>query len=195
MQTSSLRKNRPHLESVLGPLSKDDDASIRFKFDEVDGILLSVARRFGRTSAGWEATGLELSWMPSGQTAISSFVSASIDDKCIDFCIELRPSWHYGDRSPTLTWKIVTEIYADCQHSVDHGGMDTVHESSHYVTTPLDAANALHTSACELLRLAAAFPLEHWLALASDHLPSSTASTVMPPTDPPIPPPPTPAGQ
>lgn len=40
METSSLRKNRPHLEAVLGPLSAADDASVRAVFDEVDGVLL-----------------------------------------------------------------------------------------------------------------------------------------------------------
>jgi hypothetical protein len=59
MQTSSLRKNRPHLESVLGPLSVEDDSRVRGLLDEVDGVLLELARHFGQDRAGWEGTGLE----------------------------------------------------------------------------------------------------------------------------------------
>jgi hypothetical protein len=124
METSSLRKNWPHLEAVLGPLSAQDDASVRAILDEVDGVLLEIARHFDQDGAGWEGTGLELTWAPSGQVAISSHVGACTEGrKCVDFCIELRPSWYFGERSSTLRWEIATEIYADCHHAVDHGSM------------------------------------------------------------------------
>lgn len=170
METSSLRKNRPHLEAVLGSLSAEDDASVRTILDEVDGVLLEIARHFGQDSAGWEGTGLELTWAASGQVAISSHVSARTEgNKCIDFCIELRPSWFYGERSSTLSWDVETEIYADCQHGVDHAGMDSVHEALARSATALEAAAALLGAARELLRRAKDFPLEHWLGLAADH--------------------------
>jgi hypothetical protein len=169
METSSLQKNRPHLEAVLGPLSSEDDAKIRAIFDDIDAVLLGIARHFNRDRGGWEGTGLELTLMPSGQAAISSHVGACVDgEKCVDFCIELHPSWYYGERSPTLTWEVETEIYADCQHAVDHPSMERVHETSTRITSSVDAAAAMLTAFRELLRLATDFSFEHWLSLASD---------------------------
>ena len=142
---------------------------MRAILDEVDAVLLEIARHFDRDAAGWEGTGLELTWMASGQVAISSHVSACASgSKCVDFCIELRPSWFFGDRASTVSWEIATEIYADCQHAVDHGGMHTVHEASSRAVTALEAAAALRTAARALLRRAMDFPLEHWLQLAAD---------------------------
>lgn len=164
METSSLRKNRPHLEAVLGPLSAQDDKTVRAIFDEVDGILLEIARHFGRDRAGWEGTGLELTWMASGQVDISSHVGACIDgNKCVDFCIELRPSWYFGERSSTTTWEIATAIEADC-----HCSRHTVHGGSTRAPTASEAAAALRAAVRELLRLATGFPLEHWLQRAGD---------------------------
>lgn len=170
METSSLRKNRPHLEAVLGPLSAQNEASVRATFDEVDGVLLGIARQFSRDRTGCEGTGLELTWAASGQVDISSHVGACIDgSKCVDFCIALRPSWYFGERSSTMTWEIETVIQADCQHAVAHRRMHSVHEASARVLTALEAAGALHAAVRELLRFATAFPLEHWLQRAGDH--------------------------
>lgn len=169
METSSLRKNRPHLEAVLGPLSVQDDASVRATFDEVDGVLLEIAHHFGADGAGWEGAGLELTWMASGQVDISSHVGASINgNKSVDFCIELRPSWYFGERSSTTAWEIATAIQADCQHAVEHRSMHTVHERSVRALTALDAAAALRAAVHELLDLAKEFPLEHWLQRAGE---------------------------
>ena len=167
--TSSLQKNRPHLESVLGPLSSEENAKIRALFDEVDGVLLEIAHHFNLNRAGLEGTGLELTWSGSGQVSIGSNVGVCVDgSKCVDFCIELLPSWHYGLRSSALTWEVTCEIYADCQHSVDHGSMHCVHETSIGLDTSIASAAELLTAAEELLRLATDYPLGHWLELASD---------------------------
>jgi hypothetical protein len=169
METSSLRKNRPHLEAVLGPLSCEDDAQIRASLDDVDAVLIDIAKYFHRDRAGWERTGLELTFMASGQVAISSHVGACTGGgNCVDFCIELQPSWYFGERSSTLTWEVTTEIYADCQDPVDHAAMDSVYETSTRVSTAVDTTVALLAAARELQRLATAHPLEHWLKLASD---------------------------
>ena len=169
METSSLEKNRPHLEAVLGPLSPEDDAKVRAIFAEVDTVLLEIAHHCKTKLAGWEGTGLELTSMASGQVSIGSHVGACVDGgKCVDFCIELHPSWYYGERSATLTWEVVTEIYADCRHPVDHSSMDLVHETSTRIGSSFEAAATLLNKARELLRLATDFPLEHWLELASD---------------------------
>ncbi len=168
MQTSSLQKNRPHLEAVFGPLAFEDDAKIRAIFDQVDAVLLEIAHHYHRDRAVWEGTGLELIWMPSGQVSISSYVGACVGAECVDFCLELQPSWYFSERSPTLTWEVVTEICADCRHAVDHCSMHTVHETSTRLANAVEAAAALLSAVRELLRLATDFPLEHWLELTSE---------------------------
>ncbi len=169
METSSLQKNRPHLEAVLGPLSAEADSKIREIFAEADLLLLEIAHHFHNDCAGWEGTGPELKWAASGQVSISSNVGARVEDgRCVDFCVELLPSWYYGDRSPSLMWEVETEIYADCQHAADHGSMDLVHETSTRIANSEEAAATLLYQVRKLLALATDFSLEHWLALASD---------------------------
>lgn len=142
---------------------------MRSIFDEIDAVLLEMARHFGRDGAGWERTGLELTWLVSGQVAIGSHVDACRDGtRCVDFCVELRPSWYFGERSSTLSWEISTEIQADCQHAGDHGTMETVHQASARAVTALEAAATLRAAVRELHGRATALPLEHWLHLASD---------------------------
>ena len=169
METSSLKKNQPHLESVFGPLSEEDNSKIRTILDEVDVILLEIARHFGHDRAGWEGTGLELNWMQSGQTAIGSNVGASNQKgDCVDFCLELRPSWYFGEKSPLLKWEIESAVEADCLHSVDHAHMHTVNEVSVRMDSPIEAALALLEASRELQRLADV-PLERWLELVADN--------------------------
>jgi len=170
METSSLQKNRPHLESVFGALSDDDHSYIRSLLSEVDVILLQMARYFGRDSAGWEGTGLDLSWMASGQVHIGSYVSASTGSSCVDFGIELRPTWCFGEKSSSLAWDIETTVSADCSHSNDHGGMDVVHETTVRVELAIDAVIAMRSAVDDLQRIAKGYPLEHWLELASDRV-------------------------
>ena len=167
---TSIGQERPHLEAVLGPLTGSDDAVIRSVFDECDEKLIGLARFFGRERAGWEGTGLELTWYPSGQVMIDSFVETGLgSSQCVSFCVELRPAWIYGDKSAVLAWEIEAEIYADCQHKIDHRGMDLVHKLP-VVRAPsaIDAATVLRNVIDELVRLAQENPLEHWLRLASD---------------------------
>ena len=168
METSSLQKNQPHLESVFGPLSVEDNSEIRTILSEVDKVLVQIAHHFGHDRAGWEGTGLELTWNQSGQIAISSNVGSSNQKgECVDFCVELRPSWYFGERSPLLTWDVEASVEADCRHSADHGHMHTVNEISVRIESPIDAALKLLTAARELQKLAE-ISLEHWLELASD---------------------------
>src|SRR5262249_7301283 len=127
------------------------------------------ANHFHRDCAGWEGTGLELCWTESGQVSISSHVGATLAGaKCVDFLVELRPSWYFGQRSPMLTWDVDTEIYADCHHAMDHSSMDLVHETSTRFGSAVEAARGLLNAARELSSLAMNFSLEHWIELASD---------------------------
>lgn len=143
MKSASLKKYRPHLEGVLGALSIDDDVKIRAILDEVDEILLGIARHFGHERAGWEGTGLELTWMESGQMAISCYVGTCTQKGgCIDFCLELLPSWYFGDQSSTLSWVVELSVAAACSHAVDHSHMHTVHEVSVRSNSAIDASTA-----------------------------------------------------
>lgn len=170
MKSSSLSKNQPHLESVFGALSVEDDSKIRSILKNADDVLLEIANHFGRDRAGWEGTGLELTWMESGQVAISSFVGAcTARGGCVDFTIDLQPSWYYGEKASTLSWNIESGIQADCGHFDDHGGMDQVHEVIATTKTPIEAAIEVLNAVQELRRLATTFPLEHWLEMSSDH--------------------------
>jgi hypothetical protein len=168
MQSASLQKYQPHLESVLGPLTEEDDSKIRSIFREIDGVLLEIAHHFGHNRAGWEGTGLELTWTKSGQTAISSNVGASNEEgECVDFCVELRPSWYFSEKAALLKWDVESSVEADCLHSVDHAHMHTVNEVLVRIDSPIDAALALLEASRELQRLAVV-PLGYWLELASD---------------------------
>ena len=161
---------RPLLESVLGPLTEAEDAAVRGIFAEIDVVLLDFARHFGRTTAGNEGTGLELSLAPMGQVAIESWVAADVASKGnATFYIQLRPSWYYGAKSASLTWEVETEVYADCQHSEDHGSEHLVYQSTAaVVTTAGDAARALRAASIDLARLGKEVPVHEWLLKASD---------------------------
>ncbi len=162
---------------MLGPLSAEDDREIRGIFDQVDTILLDIASHFGRETAGWQGTGLELNLVASGQVSISGYVSASnAKGNCVDFGLELLPSWYHGKRSEKLTWEVEIEVFADCQHWIDHGHMETVHRKTVHLDTPLTAARVLLESALELASLAKDFPIEHWLRLASDDATNSSST-------------------
>jgi hypothetical protein len=168
MQSSSLKKYQPHLEPVLGALSVEDDTKIRAILNEVDEIVIAIARHFGHERAGWEGTGLDLTWMESGQMAISSNVCTYAKNGSVDFRLELRPSWYFGEKSSTLFWVIESSVAADCSHTEDHSHMHTVYEASVHSTSAVDASTALRSAALELQRIATDVPIEHWLRLASD---------------------------
>jgi hypothetical protein len=169
MDSSSLQKNQPHLEAVLGPLSAEDDSKIRTILSDVDTVLLEIASHFGRDRAGWDGTGLELTWIQSGQVGISSYVGACTPKgEWIDFGIELRPSWYFGERSSALKWDVESTVAADCRHAEDHSHMHTVHEVVVRTESAIDAAMELLNAVRELRRLAMEFPIEHWLELSSD---------------------------
>lgn len=174
METSSLKKNQPFLESVFGSLSVEEDAEIRTIFEKADAILLQIAARFGHNSTGWEGSGLELTWMKSGQTSISGNVSTISNDICVDFSIDLMPSWYNGTRSSTLSWNIEKSVSVDCNHSVDHGHMHRVFRTKIEADSPIKAAQTLFTETQALSQLTIETPLSHWAELASDSSESET---------------------
>ena len=163
--TTSIANMQPLLESVLGPMTNAEDKECRAILAEVDNKLLALARYFGQERAGWEGTGLELTWLPSGQVEINSFVEVWLhDSKCVSFLIELRPTWFYGERTGNSEWEIEAEIYADSPEEVKQSAMARVHGFPVLrAMTPKDAVIALSKATDDLIRLAHDTPLEEWI--------------------------------
>ena len=171
--SSSIKKTNPKLQSIFGILTPPGDAEIRKILSRTDELLLAFANFFGSKRAGWEGTGLELTWLPSGQVEISSFVETGLDgDHCVSFIVSLLPAWFYGDFPTEQEWRIEAQIYADCQHKVYCGNMHCVYElPSIAYTHPIDAVIALRDTTVELIKLGKDKPLEYWLQLAGDMQP------------------------
>jgi hypothetical protein len=178
----SLAKQRPRLEGVFGPLTEDADASLRGIFARVDDTLMSIASHFGTSRAGHEGTGLKLVLLPSGQLFISGDVGTSDGHgKVVEFMVELRPSWVHGVRSGELGWDVEATIDADCQHTNDHGGMDTVFSGRvAHTNDPEESARSLLDAAAQLLQLATTRPVSSWLDRARD-MPQTGGREPIPP--------------
>jgi hypothetical protein len=167
---SSLAKEQPRLQAVFGLLSAADDDHIRSIFRQTDANLLELARHFGIQRAGWEGSGLELVWGPSGYVGISSYVGTGLDGShCVDFLLELTPTWVSDTFPNEAAWEIEAFIQADCQHQINHRCMEVVHMlPTRRESTPIGAALALKDMAAELLSIGTTTPLKHWLQLAGD---------------------------
>lgn len=163
----SLHTGHPHLESVFGPLTEEEDAHLRVDLAQVDALLRQLARHFGQNGAGWEGTGLELVWMRSGQTRISSYVETMDEAQhAAAFLLELRPSWYDGQRSGVPGWDIEMTLEVDCQPGVDHESMEAVYERPvAHAHTPTEAVELLLAAARDLLALGRAHPVSHWTAM------------------------------
>lgn len=161
----SLAKRRSRLEGVFGPITEEVNASLRFIFKQVDTVLLELASHHGRTRAGWEGTGLELTLFPSGQLEISSDVGTNDGQgNSVVFMVGLRPAWFHGTSSGEPGWDVEATIDADCRHDKDHGGMDSVFRGEVVHTTdPEESARALLDAAVEIHRLGTTMPLSFWL--------------------------------
>jgi hypothetical protein len=168
--SSSIKKLNPRLQSVFGHLTQSEDIEIRKILDGTDKLLLEFAHFLGRDHAGWEGTGLDLIWLPSGQIDISSFVSAGLDgDHKVDFIVSLHPTWIYGDFPDEEGWQVEAEIEADCQHKIYCGYMHGVFELPPVIRkSPIEAVTALHNITAELIQLGKERPIEYWLQLAGD---------------------------
>jgi hypothetical protein len=166
--SSSIKRLSPKFQSVFGLLTPSDDAEIRNILNSVDEMLLEFAKYFGSNRAGWEGTGLDLIWFPSGQTKISSFVGAGIDDR-VDFIVSLQPTWFYNDFPTKQEWAIEATIDADCQHKVYCGNMHCVRELPSLTSTnPIDSVKALRSMTTALIQLGKEKPIEYWFQLAGD---------------------------
>jgi hypothetical protein len=164
VEAVSLAKQRPLLQGIFGPLEMSEEASLRAILSEVDEELLRLARHFGRDRAGFEGTGLDLQWFRSGQLVLSSDVATGDRDAhAASFLLNLWPSWSHEAASGLAEWIIEATIDVDCQHTDDHGSMETVYDRGQTRTrTPLTAAQELLAAARELVRLAVDHPIEYW---------------------------------
>jgi hypothetical protein len=168
-QTVSLALKRPKLEAVFGPLTGADDIRLRQILVEADVDLIAIAAHFGRERAGWKGTGLELEWYPSGQLCLSSFVDAADSPGSVDFCVELRPAWFYGEQTGEPGWDIEASIQADCHHDRGHRGVDAIWTRvTPTVSSPIEAVRDLAEATRELRSLAVARPLSHWLGTSAN---------------------------
>ena len=159
-EIASLARDHPRIESVFGPLTDDEDATLRSFFAEVDRELQGLAEDVrGGTK------GLEVIWSRLGQVQVFGDVAA----RGVSFDVGLYPTWCFGNRSGEPGWGIEASIDADCQHSVDHESMDTVWDRGDVeMSTPEAAVRELVEAARQLHRLACEHPLEYWQALAKD---------------------------
>jgi len=168
--TSSIKKIKPRLQSVFGILTQSDDAEIRSILQSADEMLLGFAKFLGSKRAGWEGTGFELAWLPSGQIEIGSFVETELNgEHCVSFTVSLQPTWFYSDFPTEPGWEIEAKIYTDCQHKVNCGNMHCVYEFPPVTAKrPVEAVRALRDMTERLIRLGREKPIEYWLQLAGD---------------------------
>src|ERR1700720_4199455 len=108
-----------------------EEASLRAILSEVDDELLRLARHFGRDRAGFEGTGLDLQWLRSGQLVLRSDVATGDRDAhaaapAPAFLLTLCPPWTHETAAGLAEWIIEATIELACQHTDDHGSMETV---------------------------------------------------------------------
>lgn len=167
MECVSITPDGPALEGVLGPLSASDEKTIRSGLVVMGAELQRVADVAGRR-VGFLNNGLELVWLPSGQTCIHTSISgADGAGKVVEFIIELRPSWFFGKRSEKLTWEIESVIQVDCSHADYHRSMHEVVTESVEATAPLDAVSALGRSIDQMVRRVTSGAFEQWTKLGA----------------------------
>jgi hypothetical protein len=135
-----------------------------------DDLLDAISRHLGN-----ESTSHLLVVQTGKQTMIHGIADACAGgdgSKCVQFLIELvRGSYddQTGEWRDTPDWTIDASIDADCQHIVDHGGLEPVHDlPSERAVDPVEAARAFHRATKEIVRSGRQEPLEHWLRLVSE---------------------------
>jgi hypothetical protein len=168
--SSSIKKEKPRLQPIFGILTQSDDDEIRSIFQGADEMLLNFAEFLGSKRAGWEGTGFELTWLPSGQIEISSFVESGLDgDHCVSFGISLRPAWFDGSFPQEPEWQVAGEVNADCQHTNYCGHMHCVYDFPPITAThPVEAVRALRDMTEQVIQLGKEKPIEYWLQLTED---------------------------
>jgi hypothetical protein len=169
---SSIARLKPRLQSVFGQLTINEDAKIRPILAKTDQLLLDLAGHFSSQRAGWEGTGLELTWALSGYIDISSFVEAGLDgEHIVSFGVSLTPGWCQNDFPMEPFWEIDASIDADCQHKVYCGSMHQVYRFPEIRRkTPVDSVLALLDITEQLVQLGKEKPIEYWLKLAGDDM-------------------------
>jgi hypothetical protein len=163
VETVPITEREPLLEGVLGPLAAGEEAEIRKMLLASGDRLDAVARRLhGRV--GWHGRGLELHWLPSGQTSIWGSVGAGDAQHAVDLSVELRPGWFYKERSGKAGWVVGLTVDVDCQHNKYCGSMHNVFETERAAATPRESALLLSTAACALEQLAER-PFSAWASM------------------------------
>ncbi len=81
----------------------------------------------------------------------------------VEFIVELRPGWFYGDRREKPSWSTELTVEVDCQHTPDHAAMHTAFEQDFSAATPEQAVESI-SEATQSLEELAALSLDHWIA-------------------------------
>ena len=163
MRASSLAKHHAKLEGVFGTLSMSQDEYLRRVLDQVDGELERIAGHVGNT------TGLEMQWSESGQLFISGYVTAGdAESHAATFMVELWPSWVHEEPTGKSEWVVETSIDVDCQHVIDHEGMENVFSRQERQQTPESAVDELLNATRQLASLALDNPIDFWMSKAKD---------------------------
>ncbi len=163
METVPISESGPLLQGVLGPLSVIQERTAREMLLGL-GERLKAAAQLVRGNVGWLNSGVELHWLPSGQQSFWGCVSA-VDSpgQCVDFVVELRPGWYFGECEIESAWTVELTVDIDCQHTPDHGSMHEVHRRTIKVKTVERALAAFAEVVAELESLSAK-PLASWSA-------------------------------
>jgi hypothetical protein len=154
VETVAVTAEGPLLEGVFGSLSAEDERVIRQRVLAIGENLKALAAEVGGR-VGWLGAGVELHWLPSGQTSLLACVETQhLDDRSLALIAELRPSWCFGEKRSRPSWIAELSVEVDCGHSEDHERHVVVEEPSS-ASTALAACDGLAAAVQRLRTLVA----------------------------------------
>ena len=155
---------RPDLSPVFGPLQEALLLEIWRLTDEASDVLVAAASELG-VRAGWSGKGVHLDLSPSGQAFLSTF----LEPTWASFTLELAPigsrtsatdgplTSRYGVYQPGCGWVVEGDVYVDCDHPRDCGGMHLIREfRNEEAVQPVAAVRLFLAGAHDLVALARA---------------------------------------
>lgn len=161
-QTVQITDAGPLLDGVFGSLSSHDEQKIR-SIVLTCGDRLDAVAKFVDGRVGCHGSGMELHWLPSGQTSIWGNVAATADHGAVDFVVELVPGWARRERTDSPHWTVEVTIEVDCHHESGHGRHVALNETWP-AASPDEAVVALELGVTRLADLAR-LPLDRWIDL------------------------------
>lgn len=161
-----LGDERPFLESVLGPMTANNELAVRASLLRSSAMLRDFANHLDGAIHS-RSEGLRVDWLQSGQVNISGYATLTIaGTEPADLWVELTPAWYNGDRQQDLAWDVEVALLLQCQHRDDHG-QQTVNQRTARAFTPLDAATLLEEYTAGLVEWVRAFTIDEWRGLVA----------------------------